>query len=171
MLNKLKNLFKRSAAEVSTPPISDLRRSVESLAEDFRALEWLEDRGELPEDFDGSDLEELSESTPEEIKAARYLFEDLRDRVEFPDDWARAYFYDCLDVENHYKGSAGSRPDLYKVAALISFGGPNIWAETYERSDWLTIRGYWGGDRETLEVYAPGVAGSLFMIGESLEVF
>lgn len=157
-----------SAPVESAPAVSDSTKYAESIALDMRALEWLDDVGYF-EDIDDLDDEQLSEIDPAELRAAKFLAEDLRYRYDEAGDWSGAYFCDVLDIENYYKGSAGDRPDLYKVSALVSFGGPNAWIDVEDGSAWLNIRVYWGGDSATREVYAPSVVASLWSHGEILD--
>lgn len=165
--------FERSAApEISAPVVSDSVKHAESLAEDLRALEWLDDIGQLysASELDDLDSEYLEEITPEELRAARYLVDDLARNYDEAGNWSGAYFLDVLDIENHYKVSAGQVPDLDYVSALISFGGPNIWIDS-NNSGWLKIRVYWAGDNATREVYAPSVCNSLWAAGEISNYF
>lgn len=163
MLKKLINLFKRPAA-APVAVLSESTKKAASMVEDMRALEWLDDVGYF-EDFDDLDAEQLEEITPEELKAARYLHEDLKDRHDEAGSYSAAYFLDVLDIENHYKGSAGDKPYLYQVSALTCFGGPNIWIDSKDGEN-LEIRVYWWGDNVGANLYAPNVAGALWSAGE-----
>lgn len=74
------------------------------------------------------------------------------DRDEYSDAYARLdkYFEDVLDVE--YRVDAGGN---YKgVTIALTLGGPNIYLDTCEGE----LRGYWGCDKATVDVFSEEIA-------------
>ena len=65
------------------------------------------------------------------------------------------YVSEALDFERTYN-SAG---DLVKVSVLVTFGGPNTWADF--DGNGVTVRAYWGGDRGEVYVGCPDLSGGV----------
>lgn len=139
------------------------------IADDMRALDWLQDNWEDLEN--SAQLVELMTAEDWDagaISSAVSMFEDCgKSWEEYGGPVAVFFDNDVLDIETLIKVSCHGPRDIHEVRALVTFGGPNCWViANYGENLKITVN--WGGDKAELSPYAPNVSGYLFELGDMM---
>ena len=157
-------------APATAAPREDLAGDyARGIADDMRALDWLQDNWEDLENKDK--LVELMTNEDWDagpISSAVSMFEDCGESwEEYGGPVAVFFANDVLDIETLMKYSSHGSSDIHAVRALVTFGGPNCWVIANDGEN-IQITVNWGGDKAELAPYAPNVSQYLYELGASL---
>ena len=125
-------------------------------------------------------VERMAETTAHEWgELARQTWRDAREQAADGDVWewcrdedrspAALWLDDALEVVATATIRPGERPTITGARVLLTYGGPNVWADWEDGSDRLTIRVYWGGCEARRSVYVPHLAAALSEYVEQVE--
>lgn len=155
------------APAVVAAPREDLAGDyARGIADDMRALDWLQDNWQDIED--SAQLVELMTNEdwdPGAISSAVSMFNDCGESWEDNGGPVAVFFdNDVLDIETLMKFSSHGSSDIHAVRALVTFGGPNCWIVANDGEN-IQITVNWGGDKAELAPYAPNVSEYLYELG------
>lgn len=117
---------------------------------------------------DGDLLDALGSEVSGTVKAeALDLFEELggHDDIEDAGGPVWAWASDLLEITGDWRGGNRSAVELREVRALVTYGGPNLWA--ISDGDTVRVEAFWGGESWSAIVDAPTVAAALWDMVEA----
>jgi hypothetical protein len=161
------------APAVVAAPREDLAGDyARGIADDMRALDWLQDNWEDLEN--SAHLVELMTNEDWDqgaISSAVTMYEESGESWEDNGGPVAVFFdNDVLDIETLIKVSSHGPRDIHEVRALVTFGGPNCWVIAND-GDNIKVQVNWGGDRAELAPYAPNVSGYLYELGDMMNEY
>ena len=158
------------APAVVAAPREDLAGDyARGIADDMRALDWLQDNWEDLEN--SAQLVELMTNEDWDqgaISSAVTMYEDSgKSWEEYGGPVAVFFDNDVLDIETLIKVSSNKVQDIHAVRALVTFGGPNCWVIANEGEN-IQVMVNWAGDKAELAPYAPNVSNYLYELGDMM---